>query len=93
MKVEFHGADGHGGPLYVGTGCFHMRDTLCGMKFSDQHRHDWTSENDQIIEESLQELEERSKALASCTYEENTLWGKEVPLSLTHTHIHTHYYI
>ncbi|XP_057723060.1 cellulose synthase-like protein E1 [Arachis stenosperma] len=82
-QVEFHGADGLGGPLYVGTGCFHRRDTLCGMKFNNgQNRiNDWANnENDQSLEENLQELEERSKVLASCTYEENTLWGKEMGL-------------
>ncbi|KAL1369964.1 hypothetical protein AAHE18_01G025800 [Arachis hypogaea] len=82
-QVEFHGADGFGGPLYIGTGCFHRRDTLCGMKFNNgQNRiNDWTNnENDQSLEENLQELEERSKVLASCTYEENTLWGKEMGL-------------
>ncbi|QHO18743.1 Cellulose synthase-like protein [Arachis hypogaea] len=82
-QVEFHGADGLGGPLYIGTGCFHRRDTLCGMKFNNgQNRiNDWTkNENDQSLEENLEELEERSKVLASCTYEENTLWGKEMGL-------------
>lgn len=80
MKVEFHGADGYGGPLYIGTGCFHKRDSFCGMKFSDEYRNDWKSEENQFIEATLQELEERSKPLASCTYEQNTPWGKEVPL-------------
>ncbi|KAJ1441226.1 Nucleotide-diphospho-sugar transferase [Sesbania bispinosa] len=79
-EVEFPGADGYGGPLYIGTGCFHKRDTLCGMKFSDQYRNDWEDEDDKFIEASLQELEEKSKPLASCTYEENTLWGKEMGL-------------
>ncbi|MED6159326.1 hypothetical protein PIB30_041324 [Stylosanthes scabra] len=82
-QVEFHGADGFGGPLYVGTGCFHKRETLCGMKFNNgQNRiNDWANnENDQNEEENLKELEERSKILASCTYEENTLWGKEMGL-------------
>ncbi|MED6213538.1 hypothetical protein PIB30_094327 [Stylosanthes scabra] len=63
-QVEFHGADGFGGPLYVGTGCFHKRDTLCGMKFNNgQNRiSDWAdNENDQNVEENLKELEERSK--------------------------------
>ncbi|TKY47045.1 Cellulose synthase protein E1 [Spatholobus suberectus] len=33
---------------------------------------------DHMKEASFPELEEKSKALASCTYEENTLWGKEM---------------
>ena len=85
MKWEFPGMDGFGGPMYIGTGCFHRMDTLCGRKFSDQYKNDWKSEkenNDQMIEASLHELEENSKALACCTYEENTLWGKEVTLFL-----------
>jgi len=87
MKVEFPGLDGYGGPLYAGTGCFHKRESLCGMKFSDQYCNDWNSEDDQFKEANLQELEQQSKVLASCNYEENTLWGKEVPLpfSLSHT--------
>ena len=85
MKVEFHGADSYGGPLYVGTGCFHRRDILCGRKFGDQNKNDWKTENEinQTIEGSLHELEENSRALASCTYEENTLWGQEVSFSLS----------
>lgn len=87
VKVEFHGADGYGGPLYIGTGCFHKRDTLCGMKFSDQYRNNWNNEDYLFKEANLQELEENSKGLASCSYEENTLWGKKVlSLSLPHTY-------
>ncbi|KAJ1441227.1 Nucleotide-diphospho-sugar transferase [Sesbania bispinosa] len=82
-ELEFHGMDGFGGPMYIGTGCFHRRDTLCGRKFSDQYKNDWESADkniDQMTEASLHELEEKSKALASCTYEENTSWGKEMGL-------------
>jgi hypothetical protein len=91
VKVEFHGADGCGGPMYIGTGCFHKRESLCGMKFSGEYRHKWKSENDLFTEGNLQELEQKAKGLASCSYEENTQWGKEVlntytTLSLTHTH-------
>ncbi|KAK7305268.1 hypothetical protein VNO77_43170 [Canavalia gladiata] len=79
-EVEFPGSDGCGGPLYIGSGCFHRRDTLMGMKFSDQYRNNWNSEDNQFEEASLQELEEKSKILASCTYEENTQWGNEIGL-------------
>ncbi|KAL2332843.1 hypothetical protein Fmac_014056 [Flemingia macrophylla] len=80
-EVDFPGLDGCGGPLYIGSGCFHKRDSLCGMKFSDQYRNDWNGEEDDHFKEaSLEELEEQSKALASCSYEENTLWGKEMGL-------------
>ncbi|KAF8409747.1 hypothetical protein HHK36_005826 [Tetracentron sinense] len=36
-EVDFPGLDGYGGPLYVGTGCFHRRDTLCGRKYGEEH--------------------------------------------------------
>lgn len=72
--------------MYIGTGCFHRRDVLCGRKFNKQYRNDWNNANDENInhriEASLQEMEEKSKPLASCTYEENTSWGKEVNLTL-----------
>lgn len=72
--------------MYIGTGCFHRRDVLCGRKFNKQYRNDWNNASDENInhriEASLQEMEEKSKPLASCTYEENTSWGKEVNLTL-----------
>ncbi|KAL5077341.1 hypothetical protein RYX36_016325 [Vicia faba] len=79
-ELEFHGADGFGGPLYVGTGCFHKRESLCEMKFNDDYRHNWKREDDLFKEANLQEIEEKSKGLASCSYEENTQWGKEMGL-------------
>ncbi|XP_058765403.1 cellulose synthase-like protein E1 [Vicia villosa] len=81
-EVEFFGLDGFGGLMYIGTGCFHRRDVLCGRKFNKQYRNDWNNEEniDNMIEASLQEMEEKSKPLASCTYEENSSWGKEVGL-------------
>ena len=89
MKQRFYGLDGYGGPLYIGTGCFHRRDILCGNKFNSLHKNDWNcdwkSENkfNQMTKLSMYEQMEESKALASCTYEENTTWGKEVcPLDL-----------
>ncbi|KAK7333344.1 hypothetical protein VNO80_30112 [Phaseolus coccineus] len=71
-EMDFHGLDSLGGPLYIGTGCFHRREILCGRKFNDQIKK----------EASLNELEEKSKAIASCTFEKNTLWGKEVTFFL-----------
>ncbi|KAL2316639.1 hypothetical protein Fmac_030515 [Flemingia macrophylla] len=78
MEVELHGADGYGGPLFIGTCGFLRRDALCGKKFSgDHYKNDWNDENE-LVKANLQELEVESKALASCTYEGNTLWGKEI---------------
>ncbi|KAL5771752.1 hypothetical protein ACOSP7_015906 [Xanthoceras sorbifolium] len=80
-EVELEGLDSNGGPCYVGTGCFHRRDTLCGKKYSQECcKLDWNSVNDTKIEESTDVLEETCKILTSCTYEENTLWGKEMGL-------------
>ena len=89
MKLEFHGLDGCGGPLYIGTGCFHRRDILCGRKFSKEYKGDWRSVKDIKREESVLEFEEKLKGLASSTYDKNTQWGKEVSLSpsLSHTHV------
>ncbi|KAG5516231.1 hypothetical protein RHGRI_037060 [Rhododendron griersonianum] len=78
LKVEFPGLDANGGPAYIGTGCFHRRDTLCGKKYKNDYQIDWRTENDRRVEESTTVLEETCKTLASCSYEENTEWGKEV---------------
>ena len=70
--------DANGGPCYVGSGCFHRRDTLCGMKYSKECERGWKGENNRENREIATVLEESCKVLASCTYEENTQWGKEV---------------
>ncbi|XAR56802.1 Cellulose synthase (UDP-forming) [Bertholletia excelsa] len=82
IEVEFHGIDGIGGPLYGGTGCFHRREVLCGRKFSKESRLEWKTcaKNRRNTKESANELEEKLKGLASCTYEDNTQWGKEMGL-------------
>ncbi|PHU12914.1 Cellulose synthase-like protein E1 [Capsicum chinense] len=79
-KVEFHGADGYGGPLYTGTGCFHRRDTLYGREFSKEARIDLKISCPEKREENTHELEERLERLASSTYEQNTQWGNEIGL-------------
>ena len=33
IKVELTGFDSNGGPCYIGTGCFHKRETLCEKKY------------------------------------------------------------
>ncbi|PPS16922.1 hypothetical protein GOBAR_AA03675 [Gossypium barbadense] len=74
--------DGYGGPLYIGTGCFHRRDTLCGRQFSREIHNEFKIDipRDREREETTAVLEEKSKVLASCTYENNTEWGKEMGL-------------
>ncbi|XP_050371387.1 cellulose synthase-like protein E1 [Argentina anserina] len=79
-EVEFHGLDGYGGTLYVGSGCFHRRDTLCGRKFNKEYKSEMKWENRKGEETSILKLEESCKSLASCTFEENTQWGKEMGL-------------
>ncbi|XP_038690914.1 cellulose synthase-like protein E6 isoform X2 [Tripterygium wilfordii] len=79
-EVEFHGLDGYGGPLYIGSGCFHRRDILCGGLFADDGKSEWKTEKNTKRTESVHELEETSKGLASSTYEQKTQWGKELGL-------------
>ena len=95
IKAELPGLDGNGGPCYIGSGCFHRREILCGQKYSKKCKVDWKRLNNREVEESVSVLEETCKVLASCTYEENTQWGKEVSLSLSlsiyvYIYIHTH---
>lgn len=75
--------DACGGTCFVGSACFHRREILCGMKYSKDCERGWKMENDGENRESSAVLEESCKVLASCTYEENTQWGKEVALSLS----------
>ncbi|PON90312.1 Cellulose synthase [Trema orientale] len=83
MEVELRGLDAHGGPCYIGTGCFHRRESLSGKKYKEATKAlDWKGKNTKgkAEEISAEALEEISKFLASCTYEENTEWGKEMGL-------------
>lgn len=79
-ELEFPGLDYYGGTLYIGSGCFHRRDILCGRKFSKGYKSDWSSPKDKKKKENTLELEERLKDLASCTYDKNSEWGKEMGL-------------
>ncbi|CAD5315669.1 unnamed protein product [Arabidopsis thaliana] len=72
IDVEFLGLDGNGGPLYIGTGCFHRRDVICGRKYGEEEEEEESERIHEILEPEM------IKALASCTYEENTQWGKEM---------------
>ncbi|XP_058112692.1 cellulose synthase-like protein E6 [Magnolia sinica] len=78
--LEFHGMDGHGGPPYIGTGCFVRRESLCGKKYSEECKGEWQKGMEERAKGSAIELEERAKGLASCTSEDNTQWGKEMGL-------------
>ncbi|XP_058112665.1 cellulose synthase-like protein E6 isoform X4 [Magnolia sinica] len=76
--MEFHGMDGYGGPMYVGTGCFFRRESLCGKKYSEEYKEEWKKGMEGRAKGNAMELEDRAKGLASCTCEENTQWGKEI---------------
>ncbi|KAL4628056.1 hypothetical protein ACB092_05G209700 [Castanea dentata] len=78
--LEMPGFDGNGGPCYIGTGCFHRRETLSGQKYSKIYKADWKRWINRSVEDSTSVLEETCKVLASCSYEENTQWGKEIGL-------------
>lgn len=80
IREDFHGLDGQGGPLYVGSGCFHRRECLCGTKYSAASKAELIGEKPSIAEASAYSLEERAKELTTCTYEENSQWGKEMGL-------------
>ncbi|KZV56351.1 hypothetical protein F511_00348 [Dorcoceras hygrometricum] len=69
---------GFGGALYIGTGCFHRRESLSGKKYSEDHRIGQNTANSNG--RTVEELEEASKVLANCSYEKGTLWGKEMGL-------------
>ncbi|MFS7963710.1 putative cellulose synthase (UDP-forming) [Helianthus anomalus] len=78
FEVDCHGLDGNGGMTYIGTGCFHRRDILLGKSFDGESRIDWKMENDH--KETPENMIEELKNLASCTYEIDTEWGKEMGL-------------
>ncbi|KAK4588674.1 hypothetical protein RGQ29_019616 [Quercus rubra] len=80
MELEMPGFDGNGGPCYIGTGCFHRRETLSGQEYSKIYKADWKRWSNRSVEDSTSVLEETCKVLASCSYEENTQWGKEMGL-------------
>ncbi|XVE50865.1 hypothetical protein DITRI_Ditri01bG0198300 [Diplodiscus trichospermus] len=79
-KVELPGIGGYGAALYCGTGCFHRRVSLCGSKYSKENKGLWNLETTRNDKRTVTELEEASKVLASCGYEEGTRWGKEMGL-------------
>ncbi|TYH45670.1 hypothetical protein ES332_D11G281700v1 [Gossypium tomentosum] len=80
LQLEVLGFDANGGPNYMGSGCFHRRETLCGKKYEKNYKVDWKKINDKKVDETASFLEETCKVLASCTFEHNTPWGKEMGL-------------
>ncbi|XP_057440990.1 cellulose synthase-like protein E6 [Lotus japonicus] len=78
-ELELAGICGHGAALYCGTGCFHRRESLSGSHLRDC-RAKWDMKPKRQDHRTVNELNEASRALASCTYEQGTLWGKETGL-------------
>lgn len=78
VQIEFPGLDGYGGPLYIGTGCFHRRETLCGRKYSVEDKLKWEASVEDTVTERASVIAEKAKILAGCSFEEGTEWGKEV---------------
>ncbi|XP_073117697.1 cellulose synthase-like protein E6 isoform X3 [Elaeis guineensis] len=79
-QLDHPGLDGWGGTIYIGTGCFHRREILCGRKYSKDYKEDWKRGAERKITRSACILEERVKSLLTCTYEHNTQWGQEIGL-------------
>ncbi|KAK6947106.1 Cellulose synthase [Dillenia turbinata] len=79
-KIEQCGIDGYDAALYCGTGCFHRRESLCGRKYTEDFKEDWNFENRRNMNRTVSELEEASKIVATCSYEDGTKWGKEMGL-------------
>ncbi|TKY57409.1 Cellulose synthase protein E6 [Spatholobus suberectus] len=80
-KFEQAGICGYGAALYCGTGCLHRRESLSGAYLRDyKAKWDIKSKRSNDNNRTVDELNEASKALATCTYEEGTQWGKEMGL-------------
>ncbi|CAN1334174.1 Cellulose synthase-like protein E1 [Linum perenne] len=82
-NVEFHGLDGYGGPLYIGSGAFHRRDTLCGRNFHpNDSKLDWLNygRDERMQSLSVQQLVEEATPFADCASEDKSLWGKQMGL-------------
>ncbi|XP_042030595.1 cellulose synthase-like protein E1 isoform X5 [Salvia splendens] len=77
--VELLALDAHGGPLYIGSCCFHQRDALTGKKYEKGSHINWKLVNE-IQEPEIENLLEETTKLANCSYEENSSWGTEMGL-------------
>lgn len=78
FQVCSYGFDGLGGMLYIGSACFHRRESLTGRTYGDDFKGNLSNRVWKKPLETVDVLEERGKFVASCASEENTLWGTEV---------------
>lgn len=93
LKVELAGLGGYDAAMYCGTACFHRRDSLSGAKYSNDCRNINEARNKD--KRGVDELEKASKVLASCSYEKDTQWGREVLLLpfINSSHEITHVFV
>ncbi|KAG6394169.1 hypothetical protein SASPL_144749 [Salvia splendens] len=77
--LELTALDAHGGPLYIGSCCFHRRDALTGKKYEKGSHINW-KQVDEIHEPERENFLEETAKFANCSYEENSPWGKEMGL-------------
>ncbi|KAL2473126.1 Cellulose synthase-like protein E1 [Forsythia ovata] len=80
LKIELAGFDGYDAMPYIGTGCFHRRESLCGSKYFENRIVEWNDAEDKIKGRTIDEVEEASKLVANCSYEKGSQWGKEMGL-------------
>ncbi|CAH9087413.1 unnamed protein product [Cuscuta epithymum] len=78
-EIELASMGGVGAALYCGTGCFHRRESLCGKIYSKELQFDGLL-GGMSKETTIEELEEASKYVINCSYEEGTQWGKQMGL-------------
>ncbi|XP_052167114.1 cellulose synthase-like protein E1 [Oryza glaberrima] len=76
--VEMCGLDSVGGCLYIGTGCFHRREILCGRIFSKDYKENWNRGIKERGKENINEIKEKATSLVTCTYEHRTQWGNNI---------------
>ncbi|KAM0936503.1 putative cellulose synthase (UDP-forming) [Dioscorea sansibarensis] len=79
-EVDFHGLDGYGGVLYIGSGCFHRREVLGGRKYSKDWKKNTKIDKSVQRNTNLDTLEAKCKSLVTCSFEDNTEWGNEIGL-------------
>ncbi|KAF7815988.1 cellulose synthase-like protein E6 [Senna tora] len=89
-QIEFPGMVGEGGAtMFIGTGCFHRRESLSGMHFKHYNNtpkcdinpniniNTQDQDHHKMMRRSVEALIEASKGVSSCGYEEGSEWGKE----------------
>nr|GLL22503.1 cellulose synthase-like protein E6 [Ipomoea trifida] len=79
-EIELACLGSHGAALFCGTGCFHRRASLCGKEYFKEHKYGLNGGQEKMNDRSIEEVEEASKVVANCSYEEGTQWGKGMGL-------------